>query len=154
MLSTRTRYGLRAAVELALRGAWRGSGARPVPLAAVAKRQGISERYLRQIFMHLGRAGVVAAELGRRGGYRLAREPGRITALDVTKALGEELGPVFCVRRPSRCRRVRECPTYPLWGKLADAVTDILGATTVAELAERCPTRGRSALSRGCMFHI
>ena len=153
-LSTRTRYGLRAAVELALRGAWKGSEKRPVPLAAIAKRQGIPEQYLRQIFMHLNHASIVESTMGKHGGYRLAREPERTSALDVAKALGEEIEPVFCVRTPSRCRRVRECPTHPLWARLADAVKETLAATTVAELAERCPARGKQPMPRGYAFQI
>jgi len=169
-LSTRTRYGLRAVAELALRGAWKGapeapasgsSGSprerargKPVPLAAIAKRQGISEQYLRQIFMRLRRAGVVAGVLGKSGGYLLARHPELISALDVARALGEQIGPVFCVRAPSRCRRVRECPTHPLWAKLGDLLKEALSATTVAQLAERCPTRGRQSMPRGYVFEI
>ncbi len=153
-LSTRTRYGLRAAVELALRGAWKGSDTRPVPLASVAKRQGISEQYLRQIFMHLNHANIVEAVQGRSGGYLLARKPELVSALDVVKALGEEIEPVFCVRRPSKCRRVRECPTHPLWAKLGDLLKEALSTATVARLAERCPRRGQGSLPRGYMFRI
>jgi Rrf2 family iron-sulfur cluster assembly transcriptional regulator len=175
-LSTRTRYGLRAVAELALRGAWKGApeapasgksgsalarlpvrrqtGGRPVPLAAIAKRQGISEQYLRQIFMRLRRAGVVRGVLGKSGGYLLARDPGLTSALDVVRALGEQIDPVFCVRAPSRCRRVKECPTHPLWAKLGDLLKEALSATTVAELAERCPTRGRQSMPRGYVFEI
>lgn len=167
-LSTRTRYGLRAVAELALRGAWKdapevppsgssgspGASGRPVPLAAIAKRQGISEQYLRQIFMRLRRAGIVAGVLGKSGGYLLARDPGLISALDVVRALGEQIEPVFCVRAPSRCRRVRECPTHPLWARLGDLLKEALSTTTVAELAERCPTRGRQSMPRGYVFDI
>ena len=104
--------------------------------------------------MHLNHANIVEAVMGRRGGYLLAREPERISALDVARALGEEIEPVFCVRTPSRCRRVKECPTHPLWARLADVLKEVLSATTVAQLAERCPGRGRHSLPRGYMFQI
>lgn len=153
-LSTRARYALRAAAELALRKVAGNGGTRPVPLAAIAKRQGISEQYLRQIFMPLKRAGIVRAVRGKRGGYLLGREPGEISALEVVRAMGEKLEPVFCVGRPSSCRRASECPTHPLWCKLADAMREALATTTVGQLAEMCPKRGRLALPRGHTFDI
>ena len=153
-LSTRARYGLRAVVELALRGAYEGSAVNPVPLSQVSKRQGIPEQYLRQLFTRLRRARIVSAERGRSGGYFLARLPERISAMDVIEALEEKVEPVFCVRRPKECRRTSECPTHPLWCKLSDLMKEALTMTTVARLAERCPGRGRAALPRGYMFHI
>ena len=153
-LSTKARYGLRATAELALRKIAGNGTTRPVPLTEIAKRQGIPEQYLRQIFMPLKRAGVVKAVRGKNGGYLLARSPEEITALKIVQAMGEELGPVFCVGTPSACRRVSECPTHPLWCKLADAVREALRTTTVAQLAEMCPRRGRRALMRGHVFDI
>jgi len=148
-LSTKTRYGLRATAELALRGSGTDGDARPVPLSAIAKRQGISEQYLRQIVMPLKRAGIVKAVRGKRGGYLLAREPGEITALDVVRAMGERMELVFCVGAPSKCKRVDECPTHPLWRGLAEAMRRELSETTVAQLARECPKQGRPSCPHG-----
>jgi Rrf2 family protein len=153
-LSTTARYGLRAVTELALQGAWKGSGGRPLSLSAVAKRQGISVQYLRQILLPLKRARIAVPVMGRSGGYLLARPPEKITVLEVISALGEQIEPVFCVRKPSGCRRVRECPTHPLWARLADMMREALTVTTVAQLARRCPRRGAESMSRGYAFHI
>jgi Rrf2 family protein len=153
-LSTRARYALRAVVELALQGAWKGRKTKPVPLSQISKLQGISAKYLRQLFARLGKKGIVRAVRGSRGGYGLARPPERISAMDVLGAIDEEIAPLECVSRPKSCKRRRECPTHPLWCKLADALKDALTATTVAELAERCPRRGCRPLPRGYMFQI
>ena len=94
-LSTKARYGLRATTELALRKVAGNGSTRPVPLSTIAKRQGIPEQYLRQIFLLLKRAGIVKAVRGKRGGYLLGREPEAIAALDVVWAMGERLEPQF-----------------------------------------------------------
>ena len=154
MFSTRFRYGLRAAVELALAGAWRRPGARPAPLAEVASRQGISERYLRQIFMALRRAGIVVASRGRGGGYLLARAPSAISARDVARAVGERLEPVGCTARPRVCPRRRECPTYPLWCSVAEDLEARLESASVEDLAARCPARARRRVPAGHDFCI
>jgi len=153
-LSTKARYGLRATAELALRHSGADGDLHPVPLSAIAKRQGISEQYLRQIVMPLKRAGIVKAVRGKRGGYLLARGSGEITALEVVTAMGELMEPVFCVGAPSKCKRVAECPTHPLWSRLAESLREALSSTSIAQLAEMCPQRGRLALQRGHMFEI
>jgi Rrf2 family protein len=152
--STKTRYGLRAIAELALRGSGENGNNSPVPLSRIAKRQGISEQYLRQLVMPLKRAGIVKAVRGKQGGYYLGRRPGDISALDVVEAMGEHLDLVFCVGEPSACKRSSECPTHPLWCKLAAALREALASTSVAQLAEMCPKRGRLALERGHTFNI
>jgi DNA-binding IscR family transcriptional regulator len=49
---------------------------------------------------------------------------------------------------------VSECPTHPLWCKLADAVRKALEITSVKQLAETCPQRGSRTLPNGHMFDI
>jgi Rrf2 family protein len=155
-LSTRVRYALRAAVELALRRAFVGEGGATsfVSLAQVAKRQGIAVPYLRQIFVSLRRNGIVKAAHGCAGGYTLARAPEAISAYDVLAAMGERLGPVDCVSKPSSCARAKECPTHPLWCHLADLQREALEAASLAQLADRCPRRGKESLPRGHVFEI
>ena len=155
-LSTRARYALRATTELALCGAYKGSNrtGSVVSLSQVAERQGIDAQYLRQIFATLRRKGILKSIHGRTGGYSLARDPERINAYQILTAIGEDLGLVQCVRKPSSCKRLKECPTYPLYCRLADQHKEILTATTLAELADRCPGRGTHSLPRGYTFEI
>ena len=153
-LSTKARYGLRATAELALRKIAGNGNTRPVSISTIAKRQGIPEQYLRQIFVPLKKAGIVEAVRGKSGGFLLARGPEEISALEVVQAMGEELGPVFCVSEPGACERVSECPTHSLWCKLGDAVRKALETTTVKELAEMCPRRGSKTLPSGHTFDI
>jgi len=66
-ISTKGRYGLRALIDLSIYGK---TGA-PVLLSDIAKRQGISEKYLEQIANRLHKAGLVKTVRGRKGGYLL-----------------------------------------------------------------------------------
>jgi Rrf2 family protein len=142
-ISTRVRYGLRAAVELALRGAWRGSPGRPVPLTEVVKRQRIPEPYLRQIFFSLRRSKLLEAVMGKGGGYRLSREPGKITVYDILRGLGEEVAPVPCLLNGRQCEMRPTCPTHPLWVRMAEMLKASMRQTTVEALSAHCPGRGR-----------
>ena len=136
-MSTRFRYGLCAAVELVARNAWVGARGGPVSIALVAKAQRIPDPYLRQIFHALKRAGLVTAAMGKRGGYRLARAPRCLTALDVAEALGERIVPVPCgAGRVTGCRH-RGCGTRELWRRVAGVILRVLEGTTIANLAVR-----------------
>ena len=81
-LSTRSTYGMRALVELALT-----SGRAPVSASAIAARQDLSVAYLEQLLHRLKRQGLVSSVRGPRGGYALAREPQRITMAHVVQVL-------------------------------------------------------------------
>ena len=136
-LSTKVRYGMRAMIELA-----RQAGDKPVMLRTIAERQGLSEKYLEQLFTHLRTAGLVKSERGARGGYRLARSADKITALDIYMALGGEAELIECAEHPERCDRHGDCPTIGLWRELGEALRRILAGKTLKELA----AAGRDAM--------
>lgn len=81
-LSTRSTYGMRALVELAL-----GASHSPISASMIAKRQGLSVAYLEQLLHRLKRQGLVRSIRGPRGGYLLAREPRAITMGQVVSIL-------------------------------------------------------------------
>ena len=81
-LSTRSTYGMRALVELAL-----ASGRGPVSAALIATRQGLSAAYLEQLLHRLRRQGLVTSIRGPRGGYVLAKAPVQVTMAEVAETL-------------------------------------------------------------------
>lgn len=60
-----------------------------VSLGDIAERQSISLPYLEQLFVKLRRANLVESVRGPGGGYRLARPPSDIRAVDVLQAVDE-----------------------------------------------------------------
>lgn len=131
-VSTKAQYGMRALIEVAV------GGTRPTSLKTIAERQNLSHQYLEQIFAVLRRAGIVESVRGARGGYRLARRPGDVTALDVVELLEGSVAPVQCIDDEDSCGRTGACSTEPLWRDVDAAVRTVLGGTTVADLmAER-----------------
>ncbi|HSG26902.1 MAG TPA: Rrf2 family transcriptional regulator, partial [Candidatus Krumholzibacterium sp.] len=80
-LSTRTRYGLRAIVNIAK------SADRPISSESIADCESISKKYLDGILAELRKAGLVQSFRGQNGGYMLARHAGEITVTDVIAAL-------------------------------------------------------------------
>lgn len=108
-----------------------------VSLKDVAKRQDISKKYLEQIVGLLLSNGLLRANKGYLGGYRLAREAEKITAADVLKVTEGGLAPVACLETDeNNCERNAFCPTLPLWKKLNDAILDCLESVNISDLAK------------------
>ena len=60
----------------------------PVAAKALANRHRLPPRHLEPVLQALVRQGVLKGVRGPRGGYELAREPRRITAQDILRAIG------------------------------------------------------------------
>ena len=81
-VTTKGRYGLRVVVELA-----RHTGNGALALHELGERLDISEKYLWHVARLLTSAGLIRAERGAHGGYRLARLPETVTFLEIVEAL-------------------------------------------------------------------
>jgi Rrf2 family protein len=145
-LSTRVRYGLRALIELA-----NMQQDSPVLLDLVAKRQGISRKYLDAIFARLKAAGIVTSSRGAGGGFLLAMDPTEITVLDVYVGLEGPVTLVDCGSQDRHCGMEETCPTKDVWDQLSSLMGDYMRSLTVAQLVER--KRAREEKS-SMMFYI
>jgi Rrf2 family protein len=139
-LPTRVRYAVRAMAELAERGQ---DG--PVPVKDLARAQGISPKYAKQLMNQLQRGGIVRGHPGLGGGYTLPRSPGEITVLDVYRAMGETVDLAPCVARRSSCKRLPTCAAGTMWVELSAALEKHLRSVTIDQLA----ARGRASAAKG-----
>ncbi len=130
-LSTRTRYGIRAMVDLAAH--YRN---KPVLIREIAKRQKISVNYLEQIMLSLKKAGIVESLSGAKGGYILTKKPEDIRVTGIVEVLEGSLSPVSCIDHKNLCGREKNCPARSLWIKVRKNIKDVLDATTLEDLAE------------------
>jgi Rrf2 family protein len=79
--STKTRYGLRALIEIAKDELGEG-----VFQKDISKNQDISIKYLDQIIQSLKVAGLIVNVKGKKSGYILTRKPSEITVYDIHRA--------------------------------------------------------------------
>ena len=131
-LSTKSRYGLRAVIEIA-----KTYGSSPAKRKNVAANQGISDSYLENILIVLKNNRIIETTRGVNGGYVLSRSPREITVLDVVNSLEGPLDLVDCVTSGSVCAKTETCATRTIWKEVADAWKAILGAITLQDVIER-----------------
>ena len=129
MISTRGRYALRVMLDLAT-----DETGTYVPLDSIARRQGISEKYLESILAALSRAGLVLALRGKGGGYKLNRKPDDYPIGEILRLTEKSLAPVTCLEEGMDCPQAESCPTLPLWQGLDRVIEEYLMGRTLADL--------------------
>ncbi len=135
-ITSRTEYGLRAMVFLALSG-----GDRPVPLNEIAAGEAIPAPFLERILATLRNAGLVQTTRGASGGYALTRQPDEVTVADIVTALEGPLALVDCLPGDEHCPRAENCASRVVWRRLDEAIAGALGAITLNDLiAEVVPS--------------
>lgn len=141
-LSTRTRYGVRLMIDLAMR-----FGEGPVYLREIASKEDISEKYLSQIILPLKSSGLVISHRGVKGGYELALEPSQVTMLTVVQALEGKHEILACIGPQDSCARATQCVARGLWSSVQSAMDDTLEAVTLGELVEQVKTSNKDHLN-------
>jgi Rrf2 family cysteine metabolism transcriptional repressor len=109
----------------------------PVPLAEIAKAEGLSRSYLEQLIACLRKAGLVESTRGMRGGYRLTDSPGAMTAGQVVRALEGPIALAECASEVDTgcCARESDCASKHFWQQVRDNIAQVMDGTTLADLA-------------------
>lgn len=129
-ITTRGKYALRVIVDLA-----EHNNGVFVPLKDLAKRQGISEKYLESIMVMMSKAGIIQGMRGKGGGYRLEVDPFDLTIGRVLKVTERSLEPAVCAESAQECPQAAGCKTQRVWQELYRLIDDYLEGMTVGELA-------------------
>ncbi len=129
-LSKRGDYVVRSA--LALARAYDGGEARKI--RQVVAEMGVPQTFASQILADLVRAGLATSKAGKDGGYRLSRAPGEIALVEVVEAGEGPLRAERCALGDGPCRWDVVCPLHETWRAATDALREVLGATTLADV--------------------
>lgn len=130
--STKTRYGVRAILEIAMNDSENG-----IYQKDIAKNQNISYKYLDHIITALKVAGLVAKAGGRKSGYILTRKPEDISINDIHNAFEPGVCVVDCLSHSYTCKREGICASRGFWGQLNNRIIEYLKSVTIKDLVEK-----------------
>ena len=124
-LSAKAHYGLRSCFLLA-----QGF---PDSMSATAleKKIKVSAKYIEKIMRILNSRNIITANRGVSGGYYLAREPKKITAGEIVRALEDDFELTPCINSPCK-----NCATSIVWRKLYDGINDVLNGITLQNMID------------------
>jgi Rrf2 family protein len=136
MLSQKTRYAIRAMQHLA---DLYGEG--PVQLSDIAAEQNIPPKFLTVILSELARAGLVASQRGKDGGYWLGVPPVDIRYGDLIRIMRGSLALVPCASRYAHetcknCVAEKDCRTRALMLQVRDDTAAVLDRITLADAVD------------------
>lgn len=127
-LTSKGRYAVTAMLDIALH-----SQERPVPLADIAERQGISLSYLEQLFLRLRKNCLVVSVRGPGGGYLPGKDMSDIAVGTVITAVNESVDVTRCQGKEG-CQWGERCLTHTLWRDLSECISECLNNITLEEL--------------------
>ena len=114
-LSTKSRYGLRILIQIALDNI---NGRKLSHGRSIAEEQNITEPYLEQIMHPLKMAGMVSTVRGCKGGYELRKPPEEISVLDIVELFEGPVNFAECIKGDRHCGRLQNCPVSFVWSEL------------------------------------
>jgi len=126
-LSKKSDYGLIALKHLA-----QHSGS--ISAREIATEYKIPAPLLAKVLQKLVRKGLLVSQQGINGGYVLARDPAKISIVDVLEAIDGPIGMTPC-ERGSNCEQMERCSVRDPLMKIKVKVVQVLGDTSIYELA-------------------
>ena len=132
-LSTKSRYGLRILIQIALDNM---NGKQLSQGKNIAKKQGVTDAYLEQIMIPMKRGGIVGAVRGCNGGYELRKTPDTITVLEIIELFEGRIRLSDCNASNQKCSRFENCPTVDVWKNLEDSFREKAGEITLESILE------------------
>jgi FeS assembly SUF system regulator len=101
----------------------------------LADRTRLSKPTVSKVLKGLQRAGLVISSRGALGGYRLARDPGLITAAQILDVFEGPIAITECSGASSQCGIERQCRVSGAWQRVNAAIRRALEDVTLHQLA-------------------
>ena len=127
-ISTRGQYALLIMTDLA-----EADDGTFIPLKTLSHRRNLSVKYLEQILIQLGKAGLVTGSRGTNGGYKLSRKANEYTTGDILRAMEGELSP----RGNSESNHLESEGNDFFWTEFAENINNFVDSITLEELAQK-----------------
>ena len=107
----------------------------PWQIRQIATEQQIPDRYLEQLLATLRRGGLVRSERGAKGGYLLAREPWKITLLEIVECI-EGLKTRSSATKSSP-KTIESAIVRDIWQEVRQTTHSVLQKYTLQDLKEQ-----------------
>jgi len=136
LLTTKSSYGIRALIDLAIMY----DRQVPISIKNISREEGISRVYLEQILNRLKKQGFVKSVRGPKGGYMLAKDPSGVSVYEVVMALEGSVAPGKCISGKGKikvCERAGRCASKDVWNEVAKQIKKTLEGFSLRSLARR-----------------
>jgi Rrf2 family protein len=130
-VTAKSDYALRALIEIARRG-----DGGPVSAEEIGRLQDIPHGFLQAILADLRRAGVLVAQRGQSGGWRMSKDADAVTVADVIRAVDGPLVSIYGLRPEAVEYNDTAAVLQHVWIASRRSLRDVLETVTVRQLAD------------------
>ncbi|MEO7423894.1 MAG: Rrf2 family transcriptional regulator [Fibrobacteria bacterium] len=103
----------------------------PVPVQVISEQSHLSQRFLQSIVSRLSKAKLLSTVPGVKGGIMLARQPEKISILDIIEAVEGKINLMNCLEHPDHCGDFQGCSIMGVLSKAQTALVSSLGNTNL-----------------------
>jgi Rrf2 family protein len=132
-LTKKADYSLIALKHFALRQRETGQA---VSAKEVADSCGIPLPLLSKLLQKLGKTGFLVSEYGTNGGYRLARDPGLISALQVIRAIDGPIVLADCFTEHIACGHSGRCTVRKPLKRIHEGILRLLNSVSIQDMLQ------------------
>jgi Rrf2 family protein len=130
-LTRKADYGLISLKHMALHGRNRAASAKEM-----AEAYRIPAPILSKVLQKMAKEGFLVSEQGTNGGYRLARDPAEITALEVIRAIDGPIILTTCLSTDGEeCELTSQCTVREPLRKVHEGILRLLASITISDLS-------------------
>ena len=112
----------------------------------LAERAGLEMPTVAKLLKPLAQAGLVEGFRGANGGYRLARDAGDISLVEIVEAMEGPLGMTECSVHEGQCGIEDSCGVRANWRRINDVVADALRSVSLAQMLGPLPPAPRRGI--------
>lgn len=145
-ISMKTDYALRVLFTLV-----EHYGQGPIPIRELARRNDVPKRFLEHIMLDLKSKGWVKSNMGKQGGYTLAKAPEEITAGEVVRHFDGVLAPIGCVslHHYDRCNQEPICRFRRLFLDVRNFAAKLMDNATLDDIFKGPPVTPEEVFKLG-----
>ena len=103
----------------------------------ISKMMTIPRAFLLKIAKILENAGIIEIKRGKKGGYRLKKEPSQVSLLDIIESIKGKIILHSCIENSQICTRSNFCPVHKFWKELNETFRDLLRKKTLEEFIKK-----------------
>ena len=103
----------------------------------IAKETGAPQNYLGKLLQMLSRHGLLISQKGVNGGFRLSKNPAKISVFDILEPIDHINQKSGCILGQSQCTDEKACALHTRWIKVRDSYISFLNETTIADLIKK-----------------
>jgi Rrf2 family protein len=135
-LTKKADYGLMAMKHLAEHAPHSACSAKDV-----ADAYGIPQEAMAKILQRLVKAGLLHSQHGMNGGYTLARDPAKISAFEVIRAIDGPLFITSCITVRGECDQTDRCTIREPLRRVNESIEQVLRRISISEMKEETASR-------------